>query len=168
MISLARVLGAKLNQMMLQKKPGVSASTSSPLPLEDNSAEDEKDADSKTLGTLRIHIKNKHQIYCIQPDLSTSSPFKTLEESSAEDEQDDICINAVSRTLHMSRMHIKRKHQTYLTWSVHLLSVQNIVVSWRNLGWRWISCKKIALKQYRFSPTPMNCNAHCVQCHIVY
>ena len=115
MISLARVLGAKLNQMMLQKKPGVSASTSSPLPLEDNSAEDEKDADSKTLGTLRMHIKNKHQIYCIQPDLSTSSPFKTLEESSAEDEQDDICINAVSRTLHVSRMHIKRKHQTYLT-----------------------------------------------------
>ena len=56
MISLARVLGAKLNQMMLQKKPGVSASTSSPLPLEDNSAEDEKDADSKTLGTLRMHI----------------------------------------------------------------------------------------------------------------
>ena len=111
MISLARVLGAKLNQMMLQKKPGVSASTSSPLPLEDNSAEDEKDADLKTLGTLRMHIKNKHQ----QPDLSTSSPFKTLEESSAEDEQDDICINAVSRTLHMSRMHIKRKHRTYLT-----------------------------------------------------
>ena len=80
------------------KKPGVSASTSSPLPLEDNSAEDEKDADSKTLGTLRMHIKSKHQIYCIQPDLSTSSPFKTLEESSAEDEQDDICSNAVSRT----------------------------------------------------------------------
>ena len=52
-----------------KKKPGVSASTSSPLPLEDNSAEDEKDADSKTLGTLRMHIKSKHQIYCIEPDL---------------------------------------------------------------------------------------------------
>ena len=107
------ILEAKINQMISQKKPGVSASTSSPLPLEDNSAEDEKDADSKTLGTLRMHIKSKHQIYCIQPDLSTSSPFKTLEESSAEDEQDDICSNAVSRTWHMSGMHIKRKHQTY-------------------------------------------------------
>ena len=85
------ILGAKLNQMMSQKKPGMSASTSSPLPLEDNSAEDEKDADSKTLGTLRMHIKSKHQIYCIEPDLSTSSPSTSsvsntsLEDIPAED-----------------------------------------------------------------------------------